>query len=113
MRNPNIASALKYYRKLNKLSVNEVSDILKKNNFQAAPKTIYGWESGNTQPDADTLMILCEIYHIDNILEAFGYKESSSDTTLILTEQEKQLVLKYREQEAMQPAVNRLLNIEP
>lgn len=113
MRNPNIASALKYYRKLNKLSVNEVSAILKENNFQAAPKTIYGWESGNTQPDADTLMVLCEIYHIDNVLEAFGYKQSSNDTTLILTEQEKQLVLKYREQEAMQPAVNKLLNLEP
>lgn len=112
MRNPNIASALKYYRKLNKLSVNEVSDILKQNNFQAAPKTIYGWESGNTQPDADTLMVLCEIYHIDNILEAFGYKQNANESNLILTDHEKQLILNYRKNEAMQPAVNKLLDLE-
>ena len=32
MKNPNIATVLKYYRKLNHLSVNEVSDILKEQN---------------------------------------------------------------------------------
>lgn len=46
MKNPNIAHVLKYYRKLNQISVNDVSQILKENHNYAAPKTIYGWESG-------------------------------------------------------------------
>ncbi len=111
MKNPHIAKVLKYYRKLNGLSVNEVSEILTKYEAPAAPKTIYGWESGSTQPDADTLMLLCEIYQIEDVLEAFGYKDQSS-TSLTLTEHEKKLVLKYRELEDMQPAVDRLLDLE-
>ena len=111
MKNPNIGNVLKYYRKLNDLSVNEVSELLAKYNSPAATKTIYAWENSTTQPDADTLMLLCEIYHIDNILEAFGYKEKNTNTSLILTEHEKNLILKYRENKAMQPAVNRLLNV--
>ena len=103
--------SLKYYRKLNGLSVNDVSAILKKNHFQAAPKTIYGWESGNTQPDADTLMILCEIYHIENVLEAFGYQQPSKEDTIQLTDHERKLILKYRQEKEMQPAVDRLLNL--
>lgn len=42
MKNPNIARVLKYYRKLNEISVNDVSNILRENNNYAAPKTIYG-----------------------------------------------------------------------
>lgn len=111
MRNPKIAQALKYYRKLNGLSVNDVSSILKKNNFQAAPKTIYGWESGNAQPDADTLMILCEIYHIENVLEAFGYQKPSQNNNIVLSQHEKQLILRYRQEPEMQAAVDKLLNL--
>ena len=111
MKNPNIATMLKYYRKLNNLSVNEVSDILKNHHNDAAPKTIYGWESGHTQPDADTLMFLCELYHIENILETFGYQKTSDANNLILTEKEKKLILQYRKNPEMQPAVDRLLQI--
>lgn len=113
MKNPNIATVLKYYRKLNHLSVNEVSDILKEQNNYAAPKTIYGWESGQTQPDADTLMFLCELYHIENVLETFGYKQrSSTDTNLVLSEKEKILIESYRTHPNMHPAVDRLLELE-
>lgn len=114
MKNPNIAAMLKYYRKLNKLSVNEVSDILKNHHTEAAPKTIYGWESGRTQPDADTLMFLCELYHIDNVLETFGYQEKSvlNNSILSLTEKEKQLILQYRKNIEMQPAIDKLLQLD-
>lgn len=54
MKNPNIARALRYYRKLNNLSVDEVSDYLNAQNIPAKSKTIYGWENGNSQPNADT-----------------------------------------------------------
>ena len=65
MKNPNIARALRYYRKMNNLSVDEVSDYLNAQNIPAKSKTIYGWENGNSQPNADTLMTLCGYYHID------------------------------------------------
>lgn len=112
MKNPNIAIMLKYYRKLNELSINQVSEILKEHHTVAAPKTIYGWESGRTQPDADTLMFLCELYKIDNILETFGYQKKSTDKKLILTEKETELILQYRKQTEMQPAVDRLLQLD-
>ena len=112
MKNPNIATMLKYYRKLNKLSVNEVSNILKEHHNEAAPKTIYGWENGHTQPDADTLMFLCELYHIENILETFGYQKKSDSDSLILSEKEKELILQYRNNPEMQPAVDKLLQIK-
>mgnify|MGYP002509253166 FL=1 len=35
-------------------------------NIVAAPKTIYAWEHGTTQPSADTLMLLCELYGIED-----------------------------------------------
>ena len=111
MRNPKIAQALKYYRKLNKLSVNDVSDILNENHFPTAPKTIYGWESGNAQPDADTLMVLCEIYQIQNVLEAFGYQEPSETSEITLSEHEQNLILRYRQEKKMQPAIDKLLDL--
>ena len=111
MKNPNIGNVLKYYRKLNNLSVNEVSELLTKYDSPAAPKTIYAWENSTTQPDADTLMLLCEIYDIENILEAFGYKAKSSDVALKLTEHERNLILRYREEPDMQPAIDRLLQL--
>lgn len=112
MKNPNIATMLKYYRKLNNLSVNEVSDILKEHHNAAAPKTIYGWESGHTQPDADTLMFLCELYHIENILETFGYQTPTGDGNLTLTRKEKKLILQYRKSPEMQPAIDKLLQLD-
>lgn len=112
MKNPNIAHVLKQYRKKNDISVNDVSNILKENNNYAAPKTIYGWESGQTQPDADTLMFLCDLYGITNVLETFGYQEPDDNKPLILSPKERTLLLEYRKQKDMQPAIDRLLKLE-
>lgn len=46
MKNAKISEVLKNYRKLNKLSVRDVSGILKEKSLNVAEKTIYGWESG-------------------------------------------------------------------
>ncbi len=74
MRNQNIAKVLKAYRKQNHLTVNDVSILLEERSFTAAPKTIYGWESGQANPSADILLTLCDLYNITDILEAFGYE---------------------------------------
>lgn len=112
MKNPNIATMLKYYRKLNELTVKDVSEQLKQHNNYAAPKTIYGWETGHTQPDADTLMLLCELYHIEDVLDAFGYRKNNEYAPLILSSKEKMLIKQYREKTEMQPAIDCLLDLK-
>ena len=108
MKNENIAKILKEYRKRNQLSVNDVSIQLQDKSLSVAPKTIYGWESGQTQPDADTLLILCEIYTINDILGTFGYNDSSE---IVLTKFEEKLIRQYRKHPEMQDAVKRLLGL--
>lgn len=110
MKNPNISKVLKAYRKLNHYTVNDVVLRLGDNNLPVAAKTVYGWESGQTQPDADTLLVLCKIYKIDNILETFGYDDTEEE--LLLSEEERQIIRKYRENTSMQPAVKKLLGVE-
>lgn len=50
MKNPVIAKMLKYYRKANNLSVDDIAAYLDECGISVANKTIYGWESGQTQP---------------------------------------------------------------
>ena len=75
MKNETIAKALKESRKQNALSVKEVAAKLHDKSLDFSEKTIYGRENGQSQPNADTLLILCEIYNIHNILGTFGYIE--------------------------------------
>ena len=110
MKNPMIAERLKFYRKKNNLTIPEVAELLSQDQ-PVAPKTIYGWESGHTQPDSDTLLRLCFIYHIDDVLEVFGYKPPKK-SHFNLTTQEKDLILEYRNHPEMHGAIHRLLEIQ-
>ncbi len=107
MKNDKIAKVLKAYRKQNQYTVNDVAIFLEGKDIKVAPKTIYGWESGQSQPDADTLLLLCEIYNITDILAAFGYVQNG---TFSLTNQEKELVTQFRQHPQMQDAVRKLLD---
>ena len=42
-------------------------------------KTVSAWENGRGQPDADMLLILCELYSINNIAELLGQDISPSN----------------------------------
>lgn len=108
MKNEKISEVLKNYRKLNKLSVRDVSGLLKEKSLNVAEKTIYGWESGQTQPNADTLLMLCEIYNIENILSTFGY---TNKEPINLTKHEETLIKHYRKHPEIQDAVNKLLDV--
>lgn len=72
-----IAEVLKEKRKLLGLSVETVSEGLKRYCIDVSPRSLYSYESGHRQPDADTLMALCEIYKIDDIMKEFGYTKKS------------------------------------
>lgn len=109
MKNPKIAAMLKYYRKFKKLSVENVAAYLQDNGIPVASKTIYGWESGQTQPDADTLMYLCKLYEIKDVLGTFGYKTAKDK--MILTEHEEALILAYRSKEIYRKAIDKLLDL--
>ncbi|MCR4566930.1 MAG: helix-turn-helix domain-containing protein [Pseudobutyrivibrio sp.] len=111
MKNERIGSILRYYRKLNDLSVADVVKLLESEDTFVAEKTIYGWENSQTQPDADNLLKLCKIYHIDDILSAFEYQSSTSEP-LHITEFEEKLVRSYRERPEFHNAIKKLLEMD-
>lgn len=89
-----ICEGLKLKRKELNLSVREVVEMLASENVEVAEKTIYGWESGHRQPDADTFILLCKIYKVTD----FSYF-SSVETNLIEQESlsnEEALLKSYR-----------------
>lgn len=109
MRNEYIPRVLKEYRKKNHFTVNDVSLMLHERSIEVAPKTIYGWESGQANPSADMLLTLCEMYNITDILTVFGYTED--DTYFHVTPSERALVESYRKHPELQKAVNKLLDL--
>ena len=111
MKNEQIGRMLRYYRTLRKLSVQTVSDKLNDANLPSATKTIYAWEAGRTQPDADRLLYLCKLYEIDDILSAFGYLPEDA-APFHVTGFEKRLVQSYREHPEIQSAVKKLLELD-
>lgn len=113
MKNSNLGQALRYYRKANHFTVQQVVDCLHKQyDVILSPKTLYGWETSQTQPSADNLLLLCKIYKISNILEALGYDGAPAQAPLILSEEERELVIKYRSRKYFNSAIRKLLDIE-
>lgn len=110
VKNKYIPIALKEYRKKNHYSVKDVALLLQERSFDVATKTIYGWENGQSQPSADVLLTLCELYNVTNILAAFGYADKEE---FHLTSQERALIKSYRAHPELQEAVNILLSYKP
>lgn len=69
-----ISAILKSKRKSLKLSVKEVVTLLAENGISIADKTLYGWENGVRQPDADTFITLCKIYGINSFTTLENYQ---------------------------------------
>lgn len=76
-----IARVLKESRKKTSLSAKEVTDQLRLHGIDISPKTLYGWESGHTQPNADALLLLCDIYGFEDIMREFGYGDKVQNPT--------------------------------
>lgn len=70
-----IGETLKKCRLESGISVKEISDFLVSKGFKASEKTIYSWESGNSQPSPDALLIMCKSYGITDVLGTFGYSD--------------------------------------
>lgn len=87
-----IAKVLKEYRKKTGLSATEVVNRLSLYDRTVSPKTLYGWESGHSQPDADSLLLLCNIYGINDIMRAFGYRTPEINETITTTPEKAKLL---------------------
>lgn len=74
-----ISDFLKSKRKSLNLSVKEVLDKLRLEGIDISPKTLYGWEGGHSQPDADTFAIILKIYDVQSIQEVLRYSGNSDD----------------------------------
>lgn len=112
MKHLNLGQSLREYRKANHYTVQQIVDIMHSEyGIEISPKTLYGWENGQNQPSADNLLILCKIYRITNILEALGYEGSIEQSPLILSDEERDIILKYRSRKYCNSAIRKLLDI--
>lgn len=79
-----ISNLLKQLRKTSGLAANEVAEKLKKYNIDISYRTLYGYESGLSMPNADVFVALCRIYKCDNPMDIFGgFSLSPSETDMI------------------------------
>lgn len=99
-----IAQTLKRLRLQSGLTADEVGELINKSG-----KTVNAWENNRGQPDAEILIKLCDIYHVENILNEF---QENKPSNILLTEHEKEVIIAYRKLPEMQKAVDRLLEIE-
>mgnify|MGYP000848134430 CR=1 FL=1 len=90
-----IASRLKQYRINAGFEAKDVAEKLISANIIKSVKSFYNWESGRTQPDADTFMYLCNLYGVKDIMQAFGFKHTSKESRE-LSEAEFSHIQKYR-----------------
>lgn len=58
--------------------------------------TFSSWEIGKSEPSASMTLRLCELYHVDDILSAFGYDGYNEDGSIQLNINEQELIEKYR-----------------
>ena len=87
---------IKQWRKNANLSVQQATELLNAKGISISEKTLYGWESGRRQPDADVFLELCKIYGISSFhgIEKSPAPESEADAG------EKELVNNYRSMNA-------------
>lgn len=94
----NIAKTLKRLRNESGYSVEQVSELLKKEGLKISPNTIYNYENEVSQPKADMLVLLCKIYKVtdfDIFLDA-EHKNMPTLSTQSTSTDEQQLLTKYR-----------------
>ena len=98
-----IAQTLKRLRAESGMTADQVGALIGKTG-----KAVNGWEHGRGQPDADTLIMLADIYGVDNMLVEFGAKQREPFN---VSNKEKMLILAYRQHPEHQYSIDTLLGI--
>lgn len=107
--NNNISSMLKQLRKTSRMSAKEAAGLLKQFDMDISPKTLYGYESGLSMPNADVFAALCKIYHCSNAAENVRFHTEG----IPLNEQELAFLYDYQALDAFgQDIVRKVLEHE-
>lgn len=85
-----IAKTLKILRKRTDMTAKDASVALKEHGIDISAKTIYGYESGISSPNADVFIALCRIYKCRNIMDEF-----SDSADVFFTNSEWNIIEKY------------------
>lgn len=98
-----IGNRIRYFRELRSLNQKELAVRIGVSNSR-----ISNWEQGINRPDADMLVLLCQALEVsaDELLDM-------NTSNMRLTEDERQVIIKYRDKPDLHPAVHLLLGIEP
>jgi transcriptional regulator with XRE-family HTH domain len=110
MKSKQIGDILRKERKRHGWSVNDVVIKLKDDyDLDVAEKTVYGWESDQSYPRTETLLILCEMYRIEDIAE--GLLKAPAVGEFQITTDEHDVILRYRRHPELQDVVKRVLTV--
>lgn len=71
-----LSEKLREKRRASGLKVQEVLDRLKEHEVFISDKTLYNWENGIRNPNADEFFALCEIYEVESLNEFREIKKS-------------------------------------
>lgn len=74
----NLPEWLKRTRERNSMTTIDVSKKLLEYGISKSHKTISGYENGRSMPDAYTLMAMCAIYGVEDIMNELGYKKEKA-----------------------------------
>lgn len=85
-----LARQLKEARRGSGLSVPQVAESL-----GVKPNTVYAWEGGQNQPDAEKFLQLCSLYHAD-ISDFYGTEPTKCSTESQLSAEEADLLECWR-----------------
>lgn len=108
MKSRQIGEILRKYRKQRGWTVADVAIQLRDNyKVNVAEKTIYGWESDQSYPRTETLLLLCELYQIESLSSNFVVPASTNE--FAITPEERKLIEKYRQHPEFRNAIKKLL----
>ena len=103
-----VAGTLKRLRAKSGMTADEVGRIVGRSG-----KTVNAWEHGNGQPDAEMLIKLSQIYHVENMLDEFRAREPQKpDDPFHLSDHERSLIIAYRAHPEFHAAIDSMLRIE-
>ena len=106
-----VSKLLRDNRKQQHLSVNEVVYLLNRDyQIPISSKTLYSWENNQAQPPINTFFALCNIYNIKSIYKDITLEKGP--VPLKLSEEEREIILKYRSRNYCNSAIRKLLDID-
>lgn len=100
--NYEIGARIAKYRKLKNYSQREFAELI-----GVSGSRVSNWEQGTHRPDVDLLADICRVLDVSPS-ELLDVHLSTDE----LSEQERQLILAYRANSSLRPAVDKLLGID-